>query len=160
VARLLLVVTARYPTSKIVQQDEALTVKAWHMTLADVPYEAAERALAQWFKSEKWAPDPSELRSVVAGEILGLPEVEEAWGIARGAISAYYPGFNVKLDMPDPVRQAINSIGGLHALKMSERPDKDRDAFMRAYAIERKRAVEMAVLDRPAIDEPRLKVLG
>lgn len=159
VARLLLVIAARYPSSKLLGQEEALTARAWHMTLADVPYAEAERALADWFKTEKWAPDPSELRSAVAARLLDLPTPEEAWALARGVIAAYYPGIPSRVEVAPAIRRAINAIGGVHNLKLSETPSKDRDAFIRAYTIERKREMEQAILDAPAIAEPRLKAI-
>lgn len=161
VAKLLLVIAARYPTSRLLEQDEALTVQAWHMTLSDVPYEAAEKALADWFRTEKWAPDPSELRNAVAGQLLGLPEVEEAWSYARSAMARYYPHYPAPdlSDIPRPVRRAIDAAGGLHALVTSTRMDRDREVFLKAYAVERKREVEMTALDRIAIREPAMEAL-
>lgn len=160
VAKLLLVIAARYPTSKLWAQSEELTVKAWHMTLADVNYPDAERALAEWFKSEKWAPDPSELRGRVASAVLGLPEPEEAWMEARAAMHAYYPGFPMALEILPAVRRAINAAGGLHYLVTSTSAAKDREVFLRAYAVERKREVETAILNRPAIEEGKLRTIG
>lgn len=93
VAKLLLVIAARYPTSKLLEQGEELTVQAWHMTLDDVPYPAAERALVAWFKDEKWAPDPSEIREGAfrALESCRTPEererLEPGWMADRVATS-------------------------------------------------------------------------
>lgn len=159
-ARLLLVIAARYPTSKAVHEDESLRVKAWHMTLADVAYADAERALVQWFKTERWAPDPSELRNRVATDVLDLPEIDDAWARVKTAIAIYYPGFGNSYQLPEPVRRAVNAIGGIHMLKMSENSGKDREAFARAYAVERKREIETAILDPTLLDGPAFRVLG
>lgn len=152
-------IAARYPNAKL-GQDEDMTIQAWTMTLADVPIEGAKEALARWFKTQRWAPDPSELRSAVAATILDLPDVEEAWGIACGARAAYYPGFPNTIDMPEPVRLAVNAIGGLHALKQSTEPHKDREAFAKAYAVYRRRALEDTVIDAPALPGQKLRAIG
>src|SRR4051812_20162503 len=60
---LLAVIAGRYPTARQFEQDDTLTVQAWHMTLDDMPSPAVERALVEHFKAEKWPPDPSELRA-------------------------------------------------------------------------------------------------
>lgn len=62
-AKVLTMVAARYPSAKLWDQDEALTVCMWHLSLADMPYPAIERALFEWMQFEKWSPDPSELRA-------------------------------------------------------------------------------------------------
>jgi hypothetical protein len=61
VAKLLAMVAARYPNSKIWGQDKSLTINVWFLTLGDMPYPAVERAMIEYFKMEKWAPDPSDL---------------------------------------------------------------------------------------------------
>lgn len=153
-------IAARYPNAKL-GQDEDMTIQAWAMTLSDVPLEGAKTALANWFKTQKWAPDPSELRSAVASSLLGLPDVEEAWGMVCAARSTYYPGFATKIDLPGPVRQAIEAIGGLHALKHSTTPTADREAFAKAYATYRRRALEDTVIDAPSLPEgQRFRLLG
>lgn len=97
VAKLLSVVAARYPTSKVWEQDEALTVQAWHMTLDDVPYPAAERAMVAWFKEHKWAPDASEVREEAFGLMARCrtPEEREAlepgWMARQGLVRQARP---------------------------------------------------------------------
>lgn len=165
-AQLIALVKLRYPSAKLGQESAdpqkaiAGMVRVWHMTLGDVPYEAAERALQQWFKVQKWAPDPSELRAAVAGELLGLPEVEEAWREARLAMRSYYPGQPFTAQVTPAVKRAIDAIGGVHALMASEHPAKDREAFQRAYALERRKELERAVLDGPALREPLAAALA
>jgi hypothetical protein len=152
VSRLLAVIRARYPTSTLWDQDAALTVQAWHRTLADCPYAETQTALDAWMRVEKWAPDPAELRDAVATRVLDLPDADDAWDLARGAIASYYPGFaNDHIAIPDAVRNALRSIGGIHNLWMSDDRQADREAFLRAYGIERRRIVATALLDRPAM---------
>lgn len=87
--QLLAVIAARYPNSKVWDQDPELTIKAWQMTLDDVTLGDAQRVLVGWFKAHKWAPDPSEIRELLAEAINPLPSEGEAWkdGLAwvRGA---------------------------------------------------------------------------
>lgn len=160
VARLLAVIRARYPTSKVWEQDGAMTLQAWHRTLADCPYQETQLALDEWMRVEKWAPDPAELRDAVAKRVLDLPDGTEAWRMVQSAIAAYYPGFdNSGIVLPAAVRKAVNAIGGLHGLKLSEHREHDRDAFVAAYATERRRVVMSAVLDRTPIVGPAVPVL-
>lgn len=61
-------VEIRYPTAILkrsgVPDDEAVagTIKAWGMVLDDVSAEDVFSVWHVWMKSQKWAPDPSELR--------------------------------------------------------------------------------------------------
>src|SRR4029077_6925388 len=77
--KLLALVAARYPNAKMLEQDSKLTAQAWHMSLEDVPYAPAQQFIVRVFRSEKWAPDPREIRMAVGAQMLGLPAVEQAW---------------------------------------------------------------------------------
>lgn len=79
VAAVLALIAARYPTAKVFEQDPKLTQQAWTMTLDDVPYEAVQPVLARWFKTEKWAPDPAELRALIADAVQPVPSEGDVW---------------------------------------------------------------------------------
>jgi hypothetical protein len=160
-ARLLAVTRARYPLSKLWDQPAELTLQGWYRVLADCPYAQTDAALDEWMRTETWAPDPAELRDAVATRVLGIPGPEEAWDMALAAIHGYYPGHdNSWISLPDAVRNAVRSIGGLHNLKMSEDVQGDREAFLRVYAVERRRIVATAVLDHPELGTDVLARLG
>ncbi len=152
-ADLIGILKARYPRATW-GPDDRLTVEAWHMSLGDVALEAVLGALRRHFQESVYAPDPVDIRGWIVSDAGIAPDPADAWSIAQGAISAYYPGFNTKIEIPDAVRNAINAIGGMHTLKMSENPGEDRDAFLRAYATHRKRALSVAGLGMDAIDAP------
>ena len=139
-ALLVRLVAARYPRQAGLGNPSELA-RAWQLTLEDVPYAPAERALAEWFKSQKWPPDPSEIRGMVLERLAEIPSAEDAWASVlkhmreNGAIGgAPFGG-------PEVVQETVYAIGGWHRLRRSERPDEDREAFARAYATYSKRAM-------------------
>ena len=82
VKKLLAVIAARYPNSKVwgeTDEQAQLTVKAWHMTLDDVSLGDAQSVLVRWFKTEKWAPDPSEIRMLLMERVNPLPSEGYVW---------------------------------------------------------------------------------
>ena len=82
VKKLLAVIAARDPNSKVwgeTDEQAQLTVQAWHMTLDDVSLGDAQRVLVTWFKTEKWAPDPSEIRTLLMEQVNPLPSEGDAW---------------------------------------------------------------------------------
>ena len=79
VKQLLAVIAARYPNSKVWDQEPDLTITAWQMTLDDVALGDAQRVLVGWFKSHKWAPDPAEIRELLAEAVNPVPSEGEAW---------------------------------------------------------------------------------
>lgn len=155
--KILALVAARYPNAKMLEQDTKLTAQAWHMSLEDVPYQAAQQFLVTWFRTEKWAPDPSEIRLAVGADLLGLPAVEEAWGMVLRAASAFDSS-----DLPQAMKVAIRAVGGLYAVKHHDRPDMLRIPFIEAYTFERKDALEHADLTQLSGggDEPQLRAIS
>ena len=79
--QLLAVIAARYPASKVWDQDPELTIKAWQMTLDDISLGDAQRVLVTWFKANKWAPDPSEIRALMAEAVNPLPSEGEVYAL-------------------------------------------------------------------------------
>jgi hypothetical protein len=152
-AKVLAMVQIRYPNANLGDPDLAPDV--WQMTLDDVPYEAAELALRAWFKREKWAPDPSELRGLILCALAEVPEPGDAWAMALAHIRTEGLIGGRPFDGPEPVAQAVAAIGGWRALRTSEQPERDRDAFLKVYATYAKRAtasldVAAMLAERPA----------
>jgi hypothetical protein len=158
-ARVIGIIRARYPRSEWGPNEE-LTVEAWHMSLGDLPLEPVVAALKAMFLESQFAPDPVDIRGRVASEAGVAPEPAEAWRIAQGAIATYYPGHKNAIDIPDVVRQALNAIGGIHNLKMSDDPSGDRDAFLKAYATYRKRALSDTGGFLEALGEGNVRMIG
>lgn len=125
VQKLLAVVAARYPNSKVWDQEPDLTVSAWHMSLDDVPFADAQRVLVGWFKTRKWAPDPSEIRGLLVDAAYPIPPEGDAWreGLAwvRGAQDAGEFGIVV-----------MHSLGSRRDVGQMDM-DKLREAFGHAY---------------------------
>jgi hypothetical protein len=59
-------ITAHYwQTPKTAERNAELMVRTWQKTLADVPLQPhIERALDEWFRTEKWPPQAAELREL------------------------------------------------------------------------------------------------
>jgi hypothetical protein len=138
-ARVLAVIQSRYPQANFGRPETA--AEAWAMTLDDVPYGSVMTALGSWFKANRWPPDPSELRGLVLAEANAVPDAADAWEMVlrhmreNGRIGGFpFAG-------PEPVRQAVEAIGGWHVLRMSEFPGKDRESFERVYPTYAKRAM-------------------
>lgn len=146
------IVKARYPRSTW-GPDDVLTVEAWHMSLGDLPADAVKRALAALFHESEFAPDPVDVRRWLLADTGLAPEPGDAWRMVQRAIRAYYPGQGCDVALPEPVKRAVQASGGLHTLKQSDEPSRDRDAFLRAYAAYRKRALAVVGLGLPAIAE-------
>lgn len=159
VAKVIGVIRARYPRAEW-GPDDKLTVEVWHMSLGDLPPDPVLAALRALFEESPFAPDPSEIRARILADSGQVPDPADAWAIARRAIAAYYPGHPFRFTMPEAVRQAINAIGGLHTLKLSEQPGADREAFLRAYATYRKRAMASVGLGLDALPAPEPRALA
>jgi len=141
-AQLLALVQARYPGRNA--GDPVATVKAWQMTLADVPYWAAEAVLGEWFRTERWAPDPSELRSRILTLVAEVPAPADAWLSVVRFIRENGQLSGARYEGPAAVRQAVESIGGWRRLRMSETPEADQKAFLSAYETYARRAAASA----------------
>jgi len=124
--QLLAVIAARYPNSKVWDQDPELTIKAWQMTLDDVTLGDAQRVLVGWFKAHKWAPDPAEIRELLAEAVNPLPSEGAVW--ARR--SRYFHGELTKSAV-DPDDQfafrVFSNIGGPRDLAVTDEADLRRD---------------------------------
>lgn len=155
-AQLLALVQARYPHRNA--GEPLATVRAWHMTLGDVPYWAAEAVLAEWFRTERWAPDPAELRTQILALVAEVPSPADAWLDVLRHMRAHGQVSGVRYEGPAAIRQAVESIGGWRRLRMSETPEADRKAFLSAYETYARRAA--AAADVAALIAERTPALG
>lgn len=131
VGRLLALIRARYPNANL--GDPELAARAWAMTLDTAPYDAAEAALRVWFRREKWAPDAAELRELIAERAGVLPSLDAGWAAAREHIRRHGEVGGAPFGGSPAVEEAVNAVGGWRALRRSEQPERDREAFERAY---------------------------
>jgi hypothetical protein len=123
-------------------QTTEATFRAWQLAMEDVPIAAAMLAAKLWMRHHKHFPYPAELREIIGEQLTGLPSAEDAWQLVLNRMrGSYFPQLAEDWDAPWPVQQAVQSIGGIHALRMSERPGLDAKRFADAYAMYRERAI-------------------
>lgn len=118
------------------------TVTAWSMAMDDVPYDAAQWAVREWLRHRKWFPFPSEIRDMLTEQLSGLPSVEDAWRLVLGRMRSTYPGHEAPAwHMPVEVRRAVEAMGGVHVLRMSQAPGIDAKRFAEIYGQYRERSL-------------------
>ena len=107
-------------------------VKFYAHKLADL--EAAEliAAVDRLTSRSPFLPSVAEIRQEVAEARLSLPVVAEAWEIAeRGSLRT----------APEPVRRAVEFVGGRWSIRHSENPTTVRAQFRAAYEELRREAI-------------------
>lgn len=138
-AKLIAVLLATYPSADP-PSVPALTA-AWEMSLGDVPYPAAEAAIRAYVKTGRFFPTPAEIRGLVASRGGIVPDAGDAWAMVRRHLRETNTVTGGMFAGPEPVRQAVEAIGGWWRLRMSETPEADRAAFGRVYEVYRQRAI-------------------
>lgn len=136
--------------------DEELLLDAWELALGDLDYAACQRAAAVLLREEKFFPEPSTVRELVLREMTGLPDTDEAWRVVTLAIHSSASAFInplVSALAKKAITEAVQGLGGLYNLRRSERPDRDRADFYRAWPEIRKRYLRAALEEPPAITE-------
>lgn len=139
IAKLLAILKVTYPNAQ--SADPTAQVRAWAMALSDIPYALAEAAIQRHVKRSKWHPTPSEIRELIADAHGVLPDEATAWQMVRQYIRDNGYINPAPWSGPSIVLEAVRAIGGFRQLRMSESPDRDRDAFGRAYRTYRERAL-------------------
>lgn len=136
VADMLGLICVRYPNAKRSDNPE-LEVLTSHMVLADVPNAAVQAALIKWFKTQRFAPDPAEIREIVLFETGIVPSDDEAWRMVRSYASSWQSGLGWKTPdgeppetLPPPVHAAFRAVGGASSINS----DVTRAQFSKAYA--------------------------
>jgi hypothetical protein len=146
VAELLAMISAYWP--EFVHQGE-VSVRAWHLVLADVPAAVARDALVLLAATRTFPPKPAELLDAVAELTLAPDErlsPAEAWGLVVDAVRKV--GFYREPDLPGLVGQAVRIIGW-REICTSENVEATRAHFMRVYEQLQRRARRDAVLPAP-----------
>lgn len=121
--------------------DPAALVTAWEMALADVPYPLGQRALGLYLREGRFFPAPAEVRALVVDQLGVIPEEGEAWRMVVARMRTTYPGIPAApWAAPEPVRLAVEAMGGMHVLRLSDDPGDDQKRFFRVYRTYRQRA--------------------
>lgn len=150
-ARLIDMLQAEYPAHRIDDMDSLLF--SWSMQMGDVPFEAGAMAAAAWIRSgERFFPTSGQLFQLVATESGTVPSLADAWEMAMARMKDTYPGFPAPpWEAPEPVRQAVKTMGGINVLRMSENIAIERAQFGKLYEVYRQRAVRSADLSGAAL---------
>jgi hypothetical protein len=162
VQALLGLIAARYPASKMFEQDLSITVQAWTMSLDDVPADAVQPVLARWFKTEKWAPDPSELRALIAAGANPMPSEGEVWSRryayfrhGRGESQAEGDAFAFS------VFRDIGTPADCGQMQVDDLRESVKWSYKRLSAGEKsERTAAVSDALQPAVDAPRLKAVS
>ena len=111
------------------------TEASWNMIVGDLDFHAVNTAIANWMMSgEGWPPVPTEVRKIVLDTSGALPSPETAWLMVQERIRNTYPGHPVdKWEVPDAVSKAVNDVGGIRAIRMTEKPEDMERRFRKAY---------------------------
>lgn len=148
-AQLLAMIVAYWP--EFPHQGE-VTVNAWYLLLADLPYDLAQEALVLLAATRVFPPKPAELLDAVA-ELTLPPDARltpaEAWGLVLDAVRQV--GVYGRPRLPGLVGEAVEVVGW-REICTSENADAVRAHFMRVYEQLQARARREAALP-PALRE-------
>lgn len=132
-AKIAKAIKAYYPRETVLPTEESVLL--WYDILKDIDYEAMMIGLKKWVTTNKFAPQVSDLREMVA-EISNEPILgwEEAWGKVLEAIRAYgyYQQEKAMASLDDLTRQAVK-IMNFRDLCLSENIMADRSQFRDIY---------------------------
>lgn len=133
-AKIAKAIKAYYPRETVLPTEES--VMLWYDMLKDIDYEAMSIGLKKWVSTNKFSPQVSDLREMVASvavkEDLGW---EEAWGTVVNAIRryGYYQQESALASLDELTRKAVN-IMNFRELCLSENVMADRSQFRDIYS--------------------------
>lgn len=104
-------ITQIWPSMKINQH----TAKAWHLVLADLPYDVAEQAVANLAKFKQGYIGVADIRHQAA-EDAGLLPIEEGIAYDMAARVGLRSGDGARM-LPGPVQDAYWQLGGARAFE-------------------------------------------
>lgn len=118
------------------------TVAVYAAALAPFDRAAVAAAVATHVATSKWFPAVAEVLALVAEAVVGLPEAGDAWRLVLDRMRETYPGHPAPdWRAPVAVQRAAAALGGIHALRLSEEPSRDRERFVKVYGTYRDRAL-------------------
>ena len=142
--KILALVKAAYPNFKVPDSDLELDmmVGSWHLTLGDLPYDLVERAMLDYQRSPaEFPPTAGQLRHLAIDRAQVIPNREQAWQMVLDHLKRHSYIDRTPLAAPEPVLQAVKTLGGIGALRRSEEPEMDRAHFFKVYDTYRERAL-------------------
>lgn len=121
-------------------------LKVYQIGLDDIPYEAANAAVAMLIKRSTFCPSPAEIRQVATESLThDIPTVEQALAELQEALVRYWP--HQTPTFSDPlIEQAVRAIGW-RQISESEKPGIERAHFRDVYTGLRASAVERVIRD-------------
>jgi hypothetical protein len=146
IINLLGIATANFPNLQ--QKEMKPTAVLWEKSLADVPYDIAEKALIKVLSTSKFFPTIAEIREATA-QITQPRTIDaiEAWGLILQAIRkyGYYNEGNAMRSLPEEVAEMAKHFTW-RELCLSENPDTLRAQFRMAWETKSKRTNELKAL--------------
>jgi hypothetical protein len=144
-----------------------LTLQIYARCLADVPDELLQAATVKIVSESTYYPKPAELRAAALALVTPEePTAAEAWGyvcryIRRVPAGGWYRG-GEHVDppaLPAHIQRAVDAVGGLTYLRLSETSVADRARFLEVYQVlARRRAEEARML--PEVREAVRRLLA
>jgi hypothetical protein len=146
IINLLGIATANFPNLQ--QKEMKPTAVLWEKSLADIPYEIAEKAVIKVLSTSKFFPTLAEIREATA-QITQPRTIDaiEAWGLILQAIRkyGYYSEGDAMRSLPEDVAQMVKHFTW-RELCLSENPETIRAQFRMAWETKSKRTNEMKAL--------------
>lgn len=137
---------------------EAMTAMTWMDLLNQepaVPFEAARSAAMAWMRDNDWPPSVKDLRDIIATQVSGIPDADEAWKHLQKWLKAGYPGMpDNRPPLPALISATVKELGGTIMIRNAEKPEQMRDRFAKAY--DRRRRELVAVTPIRPTDGPAL----
>lgn len=135
--KLIKILTAAFPQRNI----EEDTIRVYTISLLDLDYHAAEKAVMDEIATCTFFPSIAEIRRAVAEAELKMPSAEEAWIEAREAARRYSPYDKSPVEFSCPaVRKAAEAIGW-HTLLYDENRVAVAAQFRKTYEAIREREI-------------------
>lgn len=131
--------------SRLTPSDQNGMLTQYLRHLSDVPIEVLRVAVDRLIRTESWFPSIAGIRLVCAELLLDLPGEEEA--LRQVSTRAHWRREAPDQEPPDVhplVQEAVDRVGGLWALRTSERPSVVIGQFTKVYREMRGNAVREA----------------
>ncbi|MDI3548158.1 MAG: hypothetical protein PWR10_1810 [Halanaerobiales bacterium] len=115
----------RFEYPKETKEDTRMLQETWYMFLQEYDYQLVQVALKKLVIEKEWPPTPGEIIKEI--ENIRTPESEkltagEAWSMVLEAIQRYGTAYGTEKAMnslPPKVRRAVECVGGLRVIGMS-----------------------------------------
>lgn len=130
-AQVMLMLMSALRLSRPVVDVELLT-DGWHLALADVDADEAQRAATVLLREGSYFPEPARVRELVMLERTGVPDADEAWALIDNLIHRK-PWPNISQRAGEALLEAVKSLGGISYLRASNSYQRDRDTFFKLW---------------------------